>query len=120
MSPSLRPLVLVALLAATPLAVAAQAPLGLSVSSRPSGLPSAVIRAATVTRVHPDSAAAQAGLQAGDEIVAIDGRPLSAGGARPMPTRLREAATRPLQLAIRRDGALHDVTLAPRRVADAR
>ena len=68
----------------------------------------------TIGRVTADSSAAQAGLRARDQVVAIDGRPVEHWGE------IEEAVTRangrPLALTIVRDGARQDVTVVPRKV----
>lgn len=68
----------------------------------------------TIGRVTADSSAAQAGLRARDQVVAIDGKPVEHWGE------IEEAVTRangrPLALTIVRDGARQDVTVTPRKV----
>jgi regulator of sigma E protease len=64
----------------------------------------------TVDAIAPDSAAAHAGLHAGDEIVAVNGTPVTAAE---IPKRISATHGRPLTVTVVRDGAL--VTLGPAR-----
>jgi regulator of sigma E protease len=68
-----------------------------------------------VGRVLSDSPAAQAGLQPGDQIVAIDGRPVRHWGE--LDEAVARSEGRPLVLSVPRDGQRRDVTVAPRRMA---
>ncbi len=68
----------------------------------------------TVGRVVPDSPAAQAGLQPGDEVVAVDGRPIRHWGQ--LEEDVVRSDGRPMTLAIMREGARREVTVAPRRM----
>ena len=68
----------------------------------------------TVGRILPDSAAAQAGLRAQDEVVAVDGRPVRHWGE--IEERVAGSAGRPLTLTIVRGGERRDVSVTPRRV----
>ena len=67
---------------------------------------------AIVTAVDPASAAAKAGVQAGDEIVAVDGQPLSASVGEAANERLFGKAGDSLQVAIRRGQTEKTVELA--------
>ncbi len=64
------------------------------------GIPTDPIR--TVHTVQDDSPAARAGLQAEDEIVAVDGEPVGAAG---ISKRIRATRGAPVRLTVRRDGA---------------
>src|SRR3984957_8719470 len=66
---------------------------------------------ARVDAVQPDSAAAAAGLQPGDLIVAIDGRPI--GGFADMQRIVAGSSGRTLTLTIDRGGAREDVQATP-------
>jgi regulator of sigma E protease len=65
-----------------------------------------------VDRVAPDSAAAQAGLQPGDRIVAVDGRPLARRDE--LREHFQKKHSEPSTLTIRRDGRELTVSLQPR------
>ncbi len=69
----------------------------------------------TVGRVLPDSPAAQAGLQPGDHVVAIDGRPARHWGQ--LDEAVASSEGRPLALTVTRDGQRLPVTVTPRRMA---
>jgi regulator of sigma E protease len=69
----------------------------------------------TVGRVLPDSPAAQAGLQPGDQVVAIDGRPIRHWGQ--LDEAVARSEGRPLALTVARDGQRMAVTATPRRMA---
>ena len=64
----------------------------------------------TVDAIAPDSAASHAGLHAGDQIVAVNGKPVT---AEQIPKRISASHGRPLTITVVRDGAL--VTLGPAR-----
>jgi regulator of sigma E protease len=70
---------------------------------------------ARIDEVVPDSAAAAAGLQAGDLIVAIDGRPVA--GFIDLQRIVSGSAGRTLTLSIDRDGARKDVTATPNAIS---
>jgi regulator of sigma E protease len=70
---------------------------------------------ARIDEVVPDSAAAAAGLQAGDLIVAIDGRPVA--GFIDLQRIVSSSAGRTLTLSIDRDGAHKDVTATPNAIS---
>ncbi len=59
----------------------------------------------------PASPAQLAGLQAGDRVVALDGRPV--GGLRDFQTSVRAAAGTPLSVTVERDGQRRDLTVTP-------
>ena len=65
----------------------------------------------TVGKVTPDSPAAQAGLQSGDRIVAIDGRPVDTWEQ--MAGVITGSGGRPLELTVRRDGKKLALTVTP-------
>ncbi len=67
--------------------------------------------AETVEEVVPQSPAAEAGLRAGDEIVAIDGERVSAVLTERVPMRIAAAADRPVRVTVERDG--ETVTVGP-------
>jgi len=69
----------------------------------------------TVGRVLPDSPAAQAGLQPGDQIVAIDGRLVRHWGE--LDEAVARSEGRPLVLTMMRGGQRRDATVTPRRMA---
>ena len=69
-----------------------------------------------VGRVTEGGAAARAGLQAGDRIVAAEGHPLDS--ARALIERVRGSAERPLELTVERDGRAVRVNVTPARVTD--
>lgn len=89
MTPPLRTIATLALLAAALPAPAAQARLGFGIQARTSGLLSPVLEQVTVAQVAPGSPAARAGMHGGDRIVAIDGHPVKGAAARPMAARLQ-------------------------------
>ncbi|HXK26564.1 MAG TPA: RIP metalloprotease RseP [Myxococcota bacterium] len=64
-----------------------------------------------VERVEPDSPAAQAGIQPGDLILAVDGAPL--GSFSSFAETVRASKGRPLELQIARDGETRALRLAP-------
>jgi regulator of sigma E protease len=66
---------------------------------------------AVIGRVVPASPAAQAGLMAGDEVLAIDGRPIDIW--RELATAIRDAPGQALRLAVRRGDSQIDVTVTP-------
>jgi regulator of sigma E protease len=68
----------------------------------------------TVGRVVPDSPAAQAGLQTGDEVVAVDGRPIRHWGE--LDETVAHSDGRPLALTVARGGERRPVTVTPRRL----
>ncbi|HEV8308859.1 MAG TPA: RIP metalloprotease RseP [Methylomirabilota bacterium] len=68
----------------------------------------------TVGRVLPESAAAQAGLQPGDDILAVDDRPVRHWGQ--IEERVARSEGRPLALTVSRDGVRRAMTVTPRRV----
>jgi len=72
-------------------------------------IPAAVL----VARVTPDSAAAQAGLERGDLIVAVEGQPLGSFGA--LVDAVRSSDGRELQVAFAREGETRTVGIAPRK-----
>jgi regulator of sigma E protease len=72
-------------------------------------IPAAVL----VAQVSPDSAAADAGLEAGDLIVAVDGEPLGSFGA--LVDVVRSSDGRELAIDYARDGETRTVAVAPRR-----
>ena len=63
--------------------------------------------------VMAEGAAAEAGLQPGDRIVAVDGTPVA--DWRGWVTQVRAAAARPLELELEREGQRHTLTLQPDR-----
>jgi regulator of sigma E protease len=68
----------------------------------------------TVGRVVPDSPAAQAGLQTGDEVLAVDGRPIRHWGE--LDETVAHSDGRPLTLAVARGAERRSVTVTPRRL----
>jgi len=68
----------------------------------------------TVGRVLPGSPAAEAALQPGDEIVAVNGRPIQHWGQ--LDEQIARSEGRPLTLTVKHDGALRQVTVTPRRM----
>jgi regulator of sigma E protease len=70
---------------------------------------------ARIDEVVPDSAAAAAGLQAGDVILAIDGHPVA--GFTDMQRIVSGSAGRTLTLTIDRDGARKDLTATPNAIS---
>jgi len=62
--------------------------------------------------VDKDSPAAAVGLAAGDEVLAVEGRPIT--NWRQLQQAIFSAANRPLTLTVRRDGATSTVILTPR------
>lgn len=89
MTPPLRTIATLALLAAALPAPAAEARLGLGIQAQTSGFLSPVLEQVTVAKVTPGSPAARAGLHSGDRIVAIDGQAVHGAAARPMAARLQ-------------------------------
>jgi regulator of sigma E protease len=67
----------------------------------------------TVGRVLADMPAAQAGLQTGDQLVAIDGEPIEHWGQ--VEQAVARSEGRPLRLTVTRDGQRREVTVTPRR-----
>ncbi len=65
----------------------------------------------SISAISPGSAAAQAGLQPGDRIVALDGKPVS--GAARFIDAIKSHAGRPLALRIARGGAEQTLTIVP-------
>jgi regulator of sigma E protease len=72
-------------------------------------IPAAVL----VKRVSPDAPAEQAGLEAGDLIVAVDGQPLGSFGA--LVDAVRSSEGRELQVTYAREGETRTVGIAPKR-----
>lgn len=68
----------------------------------------------TVGRVLSDSAAAQAGLETGDEVLAVDGQSMRHWGQ--IEERVARSDGRPLTLTVVRGGARQEVVATPRRV----
>ncbi|HEV8675598.1 MAG TPA: RIP metalloprotease RseP [Methylomirabilota bacterium] len=68
----------------------------------------------TVGRVVPDSPAAQAGLQPGDEVLAVDGRPIRHWGQ--LDEEVARSEGRPLSLTVASAGTRRQVTVTPRRM----
>jgi regulator of sigma E protease len=66
----------------------------------------------TVASVAPETPAAAAGLRAGDRVVAIDGRPVSASD---IPDRISGSEGAPIEVTVRRDG--EEIVLGPVRAA---
>jgi regulator of sigma E protease len=71
-----------------------------------------------VAQVMPLSAASEAGLERGDVIVAIDGRPIAAFDE--LRQRVEASEGEPLDLRVWRNGEEIDLTLAPRRIDEPR
>jgi carboxyl-terminal processing protease len=68
-------------------------------------------RALFIERVPANGAAARAGLQPGDEVVAIDGEPVSAMSEEALRARLRGEVGTHVRLRVRRDGAEREVDI---------
>ena len=68
-----------------------------------------------VQSLAPDSPGAQAGLQPGDVLLAINGKPLhpSNPGENPVSERLQESGGQPAVLTIEREGVRQEVTVTP-------
>ncbi|BDD94467.1 zinc metalloprotease [Pandoraea sp. NE5] len=64
-----------------------------------------------VGQLLPGGAAGPAGLRVGDEITAVDGSPIAS--AKALVDAVRAHPGKPMTLTVRRDGALHNVTLTP-------
>jgi C-terminal processing protease CtpA/Prc len=112
MTPPLRTIATLALLAAAFPAPAAQARLGFGIEAQTTGLLRPVLEQVTVARVAPGSPAARAGLHGGDRIVAIDGQAIRGAAARPMAARLQGLrAGQHVRLAIERAGGKVDMDL---------
>ncbi|MBU6437504.1 MAG: RIP metalloprotease RseP, partial [Betaproteobacteria bacterium] len=73
---------------------------------------------ALIAKVLPEGAAAAAGLRAGDEVVAVDGRAVAS--AEPLRALLRQSAGRALNVTVRRDGRALQLTLTPAAKADGK
>ena len=69
------------------------------------------VGAVLINSVLPDSAAARAGLQAGDQVIAVDGT--SIGRASELIAQVRDAAGKELRLEIRRDKVEQQVPVTP-------
>ena len=70
----------------------------------------------TVAAVAPGSPAAEAGLKAGDVIVAVNGVPVeqSGRGSEEVISQIRNSADKPVTLTVNRGGATLDITATPR------
>jgi len=64
-----------------------------------------------VTELEPNMPAFKAGMKEGDEIVAVEGKPLPAIAA--MIESLKQSKDKPVQVTVRRNGQLLDFTLTP-------
>jgi regulator of sigma E protease len=71
-----------------------------------------------VRMVEPNTPAAEAGLQVGDRIVAVNGEPVKS--AEQVTSLIREHKSQPITLRVQRNGSLVDVTATPRRLSDGR
>jgi regulator of sigma E protease len=71
-----------------------------------------------VRSVEPGTPAAEAGLQPGDRIVAVNGEPVKS--AEQVTQLIREHKGQPITLRVTRKGAPIDVTATPRRLSDGR
>jgi len=69
-----------------------------------------------VREVSPDTPAAQAGLQAGDRLVAINGQPVRS--QEHVSLFIREHRSQPITLTVERNGQRQDITATARRLAD--
>jgi regulator of sigma E protease len=74
--------------------------------------------AVVVGSVQPDGAAARAGVLAGDEVLAVDGRPVTR--ATDLIDVLRDSAEREVMLAVRRGGIEQRIAVVPRAVRSER
>jgi regulator of sigma E protease len=64
-----------------------------------------------ITELEPNMPAAKAGMKEGDEIVAVEGKPLPAIAA--MIESLRKSKDSPIQVTVRRNGQLQNFTISP-------
>jgi len=69
-----------------------------------------------INSVQDDSSAMRAGLKAGDIITHLDGQPVGYVGF--VQRYLRSTLGAPVQVTIRRDGAVHTLTVSPRKLID--
>lgn len=68
-------------------------------------------RSLEVTELEPGMPAEKAGVQVGDQIVALDGKPVIALGA--MIEELKKTKSKPIELTVSRDGQLKNFTIQP-------
>ncbi len=68
-------------------------------------------RSLEVTELEPGMPAEKAGVQVGDQIVALDGKPMIALGA--MIEELKKTKSKPIELTVSRDGQLKNFTIQP-------
>jgi regulator of sigma E protease len=71
-----------------------------------------------VRAVEPNTPAAEAGLQVGDRIIAVNGEPVKS--AEQVTQLIREHKSQPITLRIERNGVQKDITATPRRLGDGR
>src|ERR1700704_4141260 len=71
-----------------------------------------------VRAVEPSTPAAEAGLQVGDRIIAVNGEPVKS--AEQVTQLIREHKSQPITLRIERNGVQKDITATPRRLSDGR
>ncbi|MDQ3474211.1 MAG: RIP metalloprotease RseP [Acidobacteriota bacterium] len=71
-----------------------------------------------VREVEPGTPAAEAGLQAGDRVVAISGQPV--GSAEQVTQFILEHKGQPITLTVNRGGQQKDITATPRKLSDGR
>lgn len=71
-----------------------------------------------IREVEPNTPAAEAGLQAGDRILAVGGQPVHS--AEQVTQFIRDHKTEPIQLTVDRNGQRKDFTATPRKLADGR
>ncbi|MFP4614361.1 MAG: RIP metalloprotease RseP [Thiohalorhabdus sp.] len=69
----------------------------------------------TVNQVEPESAAAEAGLQPGDRVVAVDGEPVASWHR--FLSLVRESPGEPLEIRVRRDGEERTLSASPAAVS---
>jgi len=70
-----------------------------------------------IASVEPDEVAQKAGIQAGDILVSVNGQPIRSSPK--LPDTINATAGKPVDIVIKRNGQLHDLTVTPVKKKDA-